>query len=222
MVIDLDKCTGCGDCIAACKIENNIAIVEPEEANSGRVMFWMEMVSIYEGEFPNIKIKRFPKPCFHCDNPPCTKVCPVHATYKNDEGLVGQIYHRCIGCRYCMVACPYTSKVFNWYEPEWPAEFRKCFNPDVSFRDKGVVEKCSFCAHRLIKVKEEVEIEGRDIQDGDYMPACAESCPANAIYFGDLESKVSKVYNLSRSSRAKREMENLGTEPKVVYLSKRE
>ena len=222
MVIDLDKCTGCGDCITACKLENNIAIVDPEEANSGRVMFWIEMVSIYEGEFPNIKIKRFPKPCFHCDNPPCTKVCPVHATYKNDEGLVGQIYHRCIGCRYCMVACPYTVKVFNWYEPEWPVEFRKCFNPDVSLRDKGVVEKCSFCAHRLIKVKEEVDIEGRDIQDGDYMPACAESCPADAIYFGDLENKESKVYNLARSSRAKREMENLGTEPKVVYLSKRE
>jgi len=222
MVIDLDKCTGCGDCITACKLENNIAIVDPEEANSGRVMFWIEMVSIYEGEFPNIKIKRFPKPCFHCDNPPCTKVCPVHATYKNDEGLVGQIYHRCIGCRYCMVACPYTVKVFNWYEPEWPVEFRKCFNPDVSLRDKGVVEKCSFCAHRLIKVKEEVDIEGRDIQDGDYMPACAESCPADAIYFGDLENKESKVYNLAKSSRAKREMENLGTEPKVVYLSKRE
>ncbi|OGU74062.1 MAG: hypothetical protein A2V93_07425 [Ignavibacteria bacterium RBG_16_34_14] len=222
MVIDLDKCTGCGDCIAACKIENNIAIVDPEEANSGRVMFWIEMVSVYEGEFPNIKIKRFPKPCFHCENPPCTKVCPVHATYKNDEGLVGQIYHRCIGCRYCMVACPYTVKVFNWYEPEWPVEFRKCFNPDVSVRTKGVVEKCSFCAHRLIKVKEEVDLEGRDIQDGDYMPACAESCPADAIYFGDLENKESKVYNLAKSSRAKREMENLGTEPKVVYLSKRE
>ena len=222
MVIDLNKCTGCGDCIAACKVENNVAIVDPEEANNGRVMFWMEMVSVYEGEFPNIKIKRFPKPCFHCDNPPCTKVCPVHATYKNDEGLVGQIYHRCIGCRYCMVACPYTVKVFNWYEPEWPVEFRKCFNPDVSVRNKGVVEKCSFCAHRLIKVKEEVDIEGRDIQDGDYMPACAESCPADAIYFGDLENKESKVYNLAKSSRAKREMENLGTEPKVVYLSKRE
>lgn len=222
MVIDLDKCTGCGDCIAACKLENNVAIVDPEEANDGRVMFWIEMVTIYEGEFPNIKIKRFPKPCFHCDNPPCTKVCPVHATYKNEEGLVGQIYHRCIGCRYCMVACPYTVKVFNWYEPEWSAERRKCFNPDVSLRDKGVVEKCSFCAHRLIKVKEEVDIEGRDIQDGDYMPACADSCPADAIYFGDLENKESKVYSLARSSRAKKEMENLGTEPKVIYLSKRE
>jgi molybdopterin-containing oxidoreductase family iron-sulfur binding subunit len=199
-----------------------VAIVDPDEANNGRVMFWMEMISVYEGEFPNVKVKRFPKPCFHCDNPPCTKVCPVHATYKNEEGLVGQIYHRCIGCRYCMVACPYTSKVFNWYQPEWTQEFRQCVNPDVSLRDAGVVEKCSFCAHRLIKVKEMADLEGNDIQDGDFMTACAESCPADAIYFGDLENKESKVYNLARSSRAKREMENLGTEPKVIYLSKRE
>ena len=222
MVIDLNKCTGCGDCIAACKLENNVAIVDPSEANEGRVMFWMEMVTMYEGEFPNLKVKRFPKPCFHCENPPCTKVCPVHATYKNEEGLVGQIYHRCIGCRYCMAACPYTAKVFNWYQPEWIPEFKQCANPDVSLRDAGVVEKCSFCSHRLIKVKEMTDLEGRDIQDGDYIPACAESCPADAIYFGDLENKESKVYNLSRSSRAKREMENLGTEPKVIYLSKRE
>ncbi len=222
MVIDLDKCTGCGDCIAACKLENNIAIVSPEEADDGRVMFWMDMITIHEGEYPNIKVKRFPKPCFHCDNPPCTKVCPVNATYKNEEGLIAQIYHRCIGCRYCMVACPYTAKVFNWLEPEWTDEFKSCFNPDVSPRMKGVVEKCSFCAHRLLKVKEAADSEDREIMDNEYLPACSESCPANAIDFGDLENKESRVYNLSRSSRALREMENLGTEPKVIYLLKRE
>lgn len=222
MVIDLDKCTGCGDCMAACKVENNIAIVSSQEANEGRVMFWMDMITHYEGEYPNIKVKRIPKPCFHCDNPPCTKVCPVHATYKNEEGLVGQIYNRCIGCRYCMAACPYTAKVFNWYDPEWPDEFKSCFNPDVSVRSVGVVEKCSFCSHRLIKVKENADIEEREIYDGEYSPACGESCPTNAIYFGDLENKESQVYNLSRSSRSFREMENLGTEPKVIYLSKRE
>jgi len=202
MVIDLDKCTGCGDCMAACKLENNIAIVSPEEANSGRVMFWMEMITVYEGEYPDLKVKRFPKPCFHCENPPCIKVCPVYATYINDEGLVGQIYHRCIGCRYCMVACPYTAKVFNWYEPEWPEEFKVFFNPDVSIRMKGVVE--------------------REIRDGEYLPACGESCPADAIFFGDMDNKDSKVYRLSRSSRAYKEFEDLGTEPKVIYLSKKE
>ncbi len=222
MVIDLDKCTGCGDCMAACKLENNIAIVSPEEANEERVMFWMDMITVYEGEYPNFNVKRFPKPCFHCDNPPCVKVCPVYATYKNEEGLVGQIYHRCIGCRYCMVACPYSAKVFNWSEPKWADEIKSCFNPDVSVRMKGVVEKCSFCAHRLIKVKENADLEVRDIDDEEYFPACGESCPTNAIYFGDLDNKDSKVYKLSRSSRAYKEFENLGTEPKVIYLSKKE
>ncbi len=222
MVIDLHKCTGCGDCMAACKMENNIAIVSPDQANAGRVMFWMDMITVYEGEYPNIRVKRFPKPCFHCDNPPCTRVCPVHATYLNEEGLVGQVYHRCIGCRYCMVACPFTAKVFNWYEPEWAEGFEKCLNPDVSLRTAGVVEKCSFCSHRLIKVKEEAALEGREIEEGEYMPACAESCPTEAITFGDLEDNESKVYELSQSSRASREGEDLGVEPKVIYLAERD
>jgi Fe-S-cluster-containing dehydrogenase component len=222
MVIDLDKCTGCGDCMVACKLENNIAIVSPEEANEGRVMYWMNMITVYEGEYPNLRMKRFPKPCFHCENPPCTKVCPVYATYKNEDGLVGQIYHRCIGCRYCMTACPYTAKVFNWYEPEWTDEYKSCLNPDVSVRMKGVVEKCSFCSHRLMKAKETADLEVRDIDDGEYFPACGESCPTNAIYFGDLDNENSKVYQLSRSSRAYREFESLGTEPKVIYLSRKE
>jgi molybdopterin-containing oxidoreductase family iron-sulfur binding subunit len=121
-----------------------------------------------------------------------------------------------------MVACPYTAKVFNWYEPEWPDEFKNCFNPDVSLRMKGVVEKCSFCAHRLLKVKEIADSEARKIMDEEYLPACADSCPADAIYFGDLENRESKVYKLSRSSRAFKEYEDLGTEPKVIYLSKKE
>jgi molybdopterin-containing oxidoreductase family iron-sulfur binding subunit len=121
-----------------------------------------------------------------------------------------------------MVACPYTSKVFNWHEPEWPDEFKTCLNPDVSLRMNGVVEKCSFCAHRLIIAKEETDLEGVDIRDIGYIPACAESCPADAIYFGDLKNRNSKVYKLSQSSRAYREMEGLGVEPKVIYLSARE
>ena len=222
MVIDLDKCTGCGDCIAACKLENNVAIVSSEQSDEGRVLSWMDILTIYEGEYPNIRVKRIPKPCFHCENPPCIKVCPVHATYINDDGLVGQIYHRCIGCRYCMAACPYSAKVFNWYEPEWPVEFKSCMNPDVSMRMKGVVEKCSFCSHRLQKVKENADAEDREIMEDEYLPACAESCPADAVYFGDLDNGESKVYRLSRSPRAFRELDDLGTEPKVIYLSERE
>ncbi len=221
MVIDLDKCTGCGACMAACKLENNIAIVDPDEANEGRVMFWMDLVTTYEGEYPDVHAERIPRLCYHCDNPPCTRVCPVHATYLNEEGLVGQIYHRCIGCRYCMVACPYTVKVYNWTEPEWPAGYETCQNPDVSPRMNGVVEKCSFCSHRLLTVKEVADLEQREIRDGEYMPACAESCPADAIHFGDLEDRESHVRELAESSRARRIMDDLGTEPKVYYLSRR-
>jgi molybdopterin-containing oxidoreductase family iron-sulfur binding subunit len=221
MVIDLDKCTGCGACQVACKMENNIPVVDPEEVARGRVMFWMDMITTYEGEYPNVKAGRMPKPCFHCDNPPCTKVCPVGATYKNEEGLVAQIYHRCIGCRYCMAACPFTAKVYNWYEPPVFNENRSTFNPDVSKRMVGVVEKCTFCAHRLMKVKEQAASEDRRIRDDEYIPACAEICPADAIYFGDLEDPTSKVHDLSRSYRASRVMDDLGVEPKVFYLSKR-
>jgi len=222
MVIDLDRCTGCGDCVAACKLENNVAIVGPEEARKNRTLSWMDMLTTYEGEYPEIRVRRVPRLCFHCDNPPCTRVCPVHATYRNEEGLVGQIYHRCIGCRYCMAACPYTAKVFNWLEPEWPEGFENCHNPDVSLRMSGVVEKCSFCSHRLLKVKENAAVEEREIEDGEYVPACAESCPADAIVFGDLDDRESRVSELARSTRAQRMMEDLGTEPKVYYLSVRE
>jgi len=222
MVIDLDKCTGCGACISACKLENNISIVKPEEANKGRVMFWMSIMQEYENGIPTENSRRIPKLCFQCDKPPCIKVCPVHATYRNPEGLVGQVYHRCIGCRYCMAACPYTAKVFNWYEPEWDSSMKKCLNPEVSLRMKGVVEKCSFCAHRLIRVKENAAAEDREIQDEEFIPACMENCPADAIYFGDISNENSKVYKVAASKRAFRMMEELGTEPKVIYLSQRE
>ncbi|MBM2842014.1 MAG: hypothetical protein HW412_2542 [Bacteroidetes bacterium] len=221
MVIDMNKCTGCSACMAACKMENNVAIVSPKEAQEGRTMFWMDMITTQEGEYPNVSAKRMPKPCYQCDDPPCIKVCPVGATYRNEEGLVGQIYERCIGCRYCMAACPYTAKVFNWEEPKWIDGATSCFNPDVSRRMVGVVEKCSFCAHRLLKVKENADQEERSIRDGEYVPACMENCPADAIAFGDLEDKESVVHKLAHSYRASRVMEDLGVEPKVYYLSKR-
>lgn len=221
MVIDLDKCTGCGACNVACKMENNVAIVDPDEAQSGRVMFWMDMMTSIEGEFPNIHARRVPKPCFHCDDPPCTVVCPVGATYRNPEGLVAQIYHRCIGCRYCMAACPFTAKSFNWYEPKWIGESSDVGNPDVSRRMVGVVEKCSFCAHRLQKVRETADLEDRPIRDEEYVPACMESCPADAIVFGDIEDRNSRVYRQSHNYRVFRYGEDLGVEPKVYYLARR-
>jgi len=218
MAIDLDKCTGCQACVVACKVENNVPFAEPKEAAKGRVISWMEVLVTIEGEYPNVRARYMPRPCMQCDNPPCTKVCPVRATYKDPEGLVAQIYPRCIGCRYCTNNCPYTVKYFNWYRPEWPPEMENYLSPDVAVRPKGVVEKCTFCHHRLQRAREEARAEGRELREGEYVPACVETCPSRALYFGDLDDPNSAVAHQAKSSRAFRLMEELGTEPKVYYL----
>ena len=222
MVIDLDLCTGCGACEVACKSENNIATVAPDQAEMGRAISWMKVQSEIEGEFPDTDVLFTPRPCMHCDNPPCIKVCPVGATYINDEGIVGQIYARCIGCRYCANACPYTAKYFNWYGPQWSPSERRHLNPDVSTRPKGVIEKCTFCHHRLQKARENARAEGRELREEDYQPACVEICPTAAITFGDLDDHTHRVAELKEDPRSMRLMEDLGTRPKVYYLASRE
>ena len=221
MVIDLDRCTGCGACEVACKSENNVATVSPEQADLGRAFAWMKVITQVEGDFPNTTMRFVPRPCMHCDNPPCVSVCPVAATYINAEGIVGQIYPRCIGCRYCANACPYTVKYFNWYAPQWPESERESLNPDVSLRPKGVIEKCTFCHHRLQKAREEARANDRELSEADYQPACAEICPTGAIVFGDLENPLHRVHAQKHDPRAMRIMEELGTEPKVYYLAPR-
>lgn len=222
MAIDLDRCTGCGECIAACHQENNLAAVGPRESARDRGFHWLRLLREVSGSGGDVKVRFLPQPCVHCDDPPCVRVCPVHATYLGDEGIVAQIYGRCIGCRYCMAACPYNAKVFNWLEPEWPGDLRKKVNPDVSLRPKGVVEKCTFCHHRIVKAREEAAIQGRELRDGDVTTACAESCPARAIVFGDLEDPDSRVSQMTRSPRAFRLHDDLGTQPKVFHLAERE
>ncbi len=215
MVIDLDRCTGCQACVMACKAENNVPAVGAREASRGRTISWMQVLT----EETEERLRFLPRPCLQCDDPPCTKVCPVYATYRNPEGIIAQIYARCIGCRFCMAACPYNAKYFNWYryQKEAPGQ-----NPDVSVRTKGVVEKCTFCHHRLQKARERAGVEKRELGPGEYVTACAEACPARAIVFGDLSDPRSEVARLARSPRAFRLLEELGTKPKVVYLAERE
>jgi len=222
MVIDLDKCVGCGTCMSSCRVENNVPVADSKRAGQGRSIFWMDMLTITEGEYPNIKKRVMPRPCFHCENPPCTKVCPVAATYLNDEGLVGQVYNRCIGCRYCVNGCPYNAKYFNWYPPGFTDEEKQHMNPEVSLRTKGIVEKCSFCAHRLIRAREKAAGENRELLEGDFTTACQENCPSKAIAFGDLDNPYSEVSRLSHSVRAFTLLEDLGTKPKVFYLTEGE
>lgn len=223
MIIDLDRCTACQACVVACQVENNVPPTGVEEAESGRAISWLRLAPVAEGEHgTRPALRLMPVPCLHCDNPPCTTVCPVQATQIGQEGLVGQIYPRCIGCRYCTTACPYTVREFNWKRPEFPEPMERGLSPDVSIRPKGVVEKCTFCYHRLQLARDQARLERRPLRQGDYLPACVETCPAGAMYFGDLDDPQSEVSRLSQSPRAFRPLEELGTEPKVTYLSKGE
>jgi Fe-S-cluster-containing dehydrogenase component len=222
MVIDLDRCTGCQACVVSCKAENNVVHSDPAQEETFRAISWMSILTVLEGEYPDVKERYFPRPCMHCENPPCVKVCPVGATYKNPEGIVAQVYTRCIGCRYCTNNCPYTLKYFNYSRPRWTKEMKNLLNPDVSKRQVGVVEKCSFCHHRLQKAKEDARFEKRELREEDYVPACVQTCPTGALIFGDLENPKSEVHRLSKISRAFRLLEELGTEPQVFYLTEGE
>jgi molybdopterin-containing oxidoreductase family iron-sulfur binding subunit len=220
MTIDLDRCTGCEACVAACHAENNIPISDPVEAAKNRVIHWIRVDHYYEGEFPDVKVKHMPVLCQHCDNAPCEPVCPVQATYENREGLNVQVYNRCVGTFYCANNCPYTVRSFNWYAPEWPEPLQMQHNPDVSIRPGGVMEKCTFCVQRIKRVKDDAHVAGREVADGEVQPACVQSCPAEAMVFGDLNDPESKVSRLADSGRATRVLEELGTKPKVFYLQK--
>ena len=222
MVIDLDKCTGCQACVVACRQENNNPFAGEENAQLGRAKFWMNLIHETQGTYPHIQMRFIPMPCMQCDKPPCTPVCPVAATYKNPEGVVAQVYPRCIGVRMCVSNCPYTVRYFNWYAPSWPEEYKKGLNPDVYLRRKGITEKCNFCIQRIRKAKMTAKKEKRKIRDGEVVPACVETCPSEALYFGDLNDPNSRVFKLSRSRRVFRLLEDLGTEPKVYYLKEGE
>lgn len=234
MLIDLDKCVACQGCSIACRFENNTPAVEPDQALKNRAIRWNDVFPLpvnpteETGEYPNIRTRYLTRPCMHCENPPCIKVCPVQATYKDEEGLVRQNYARCIGCRFCTVACPYGVRYFNWYDPEWEGDFNEYLNPDrveskdslegPTVRPKGTVEKCTFCIHRLLKARAQAEAEDRDFLPEEYVPACVQTCTAKARFFGDLDDPNSSVSMLSQTQRSFRLLEDVGTHPQVIYL----
>ena len=222
MAIDLDRCTGCEACVAACHAENNLPLSTPDSAAKGRAFHWIRIDRYYEGAFPDIKVKFMPVLCQQCDEAPCEPVCPVYATYHNAEGLNVQVYNRCVGTRYCANNCPYSVRFFNWFEPAWPEPLTLQLNPDVSVRPVGVMEKCTFCSQRIKRADLEAKQESRPLRDGEVQPACVQSCPAEAMVFGDLNNPASRVSRLAQSGRATRFMEDLGTQPKVFYLKRGE
>ena len=221
MTVDLDRCTGCGACVTACQAENNIPIVGEDALSRGREMQWIRIEKYWEGEFPDVKLRFIPMLCQHCDAAPCETVCPVSATYHNQDGLNAQVYNRCIGTRSCAVYCPYEVRYFNYNNHHWDAPLEQQLNPDVSVREKGVMEKCSFCIQRIRQAKDAAKDDGgRRVQDGDVQPACVQTCPAEALVFGDQKDPDSRVSQTMNDERAYRVLEDLNTAPSVVYLKK--
>ena len=220
MAIDLDRCTGCQACVVACHAENNLPVSDPGSAAMGRTVHWIRVDRYYDGVFPNVREKHMPVLCQQCDDAPCEPVCPVYATYKNPEGLNVQVYNRCVGTRYCANNCPYQVRFFNFFAPEWPEPLALQLNPDVSIRMGGVMEKCTFCIQRVKRTKDAAKEENRPVADGEIQPACAQSCPAEAMVFGDLNDPESEVSRLAGGGRSSRLLEELGTKPKVFYLQR--
>lgn len=201
MAIDIKRCIGCHTCAIQCRSENNLS----------QNNWWNRILTdggrdmdLPKGEFPNVKWDYYPLACQHCSNPACTKACPVGATYKDpDTGIVQQDYDKCIGCRMCMVACPYNGvRIFNWEKPNYSWDFAMG-DADAPVHQKNVVEKCTFCSHRLAKGLE---------------PACIASCPGRARYFGDLDDPESEISQLLQKRSSKTLLPQVGTKPSVYYL----
>ncbi len=239
MVVDLDKCTGCQGCVIACQAENNIPINTKDYFLQNRAYEWIRIERYWEGEYPNTKARFMPILCQHCENAPCEPVCPVYATYHNEEGLNVQVYNRCVGTRYCINNCPYQVRMFNFWHPNWPARLENQLNPDVTVRTRGITEKCTFCVQRLRRGEIEVEARGGQrltderMTGGNYDPACVQACPTNALMFGDLmdDNAAIKPYfddvnanpghgEHDRVTRAYRLLEEMNTRPSVLYLKK--
>jgi len=218
MVIDLDRCTGCGACVTACQAENNVPLADKKLFSQGRNLHWLRIERYWEGEFPHVRARFLPLLCQHCGDAPCEPVCPVYASYHNPEGLNGQVYNRCVGTRYCANNCPYAVRVFNYFNPQWPEPLDRQLSPEVTVRSRGVMEKCSFCIQRIRAAKEQAKLEGRPLSDGEVQPACAQTCPPGVFVFGNLNDPDSHVSRLARSPRRWRLLEDLGTEPSVIYL----
>lgn len=221
MTIDLDRCTGCEACVVACQAENNLPIVGEDRFHDNREIKWLRVERYWEGEYPNSKLSFIPMMCQQCDMAPCEPVCPVAATYHHPDGLNTQVYNRCIGTRSCAVYCPYEVRYFNWFSYKWDEPLEQQLNPDVTVREKGVMEKCTFCIQRIRLAKDHAKDDGRRrLRDGEVTPACVQSCPTEAMVFGDLNDSKSNVSKMVRSPRGYRVLEELNTAPSVIYLQK--
>jgi len=228
MAIDLDKCTGCSACVTACQSENNVPWVGEEQLIGGRDMQWIRVERYYKtvdaSHAGPLDVRFLPMLCQHCGNAPCEPVCPVYATYHTPDGLNAQVYNRCVGTRYCANNCPYKVRVFNWlrYTDGVPEPMNWQWNPEVTVRGNGVMEKCSFCVQRIREAENRAALEnGRAVRDGEIVPACQQSCPAEAIVFGNIRDPESRVSTVTQNERTYRVLDEfINTQPAVSYLKK--
>jgi Fe-S-cluster-containing dehydrogenase component len=222
MSIDLTACIGCNACLLACEVENNIPVVGREQVNVHREMYWIRIDTYYKGTLDNPEFNHIPVPCMQCEHAPCELVCPVEATVHDHEGLNPMIYNRCIGTRFCSNNCPYKVRRFNFlrYTDYHTPSLKPMYNPEVTVRWRGVMEKCTYCVQRITRGRIRAEKENRQIRDLEVRTACQDTCPARAIVFGDLNTPGSQVARLRAHPLQYAMLGELNTRPRTTYLAK--